>query len=1080
MKILQGLIVASAMFGCAYAQKSISVEAFDEQGGNPSQLTLRLKLTNNTSDTLNDVRARYFLNFDRNKVLNVSPYYMAGATTSIDTLGDFLAVNINVAKLAPGVFPNASGISLGMNYADWSAFNKSNNFSYPNASNFVVANNIPVYANGSILVGLTPVSEDFPKVRFVGLQPENSSTRSAWVELENYGSVGVDLNGFYFKWTANDSVSVGNVALPSGKKLRICYTDNSLECPADDAVLVNGTLPFGKIGELVLNKNAYPIDYIAWGQKGLMSDSLFIVNENVDAKRFFETEELEIIGSEDLYKVGSFYRAILSRTDSSITRWGLFSFNQINACPFCMPSPLARADSSIVLSPDGEKTFVWRKVEGAKKYDLIIVNAADSTLAYEKVTEYTSEDVKLPYGKYLWNVLAFEDENVTGLSASGIINPSLNYFEQIQESDLVAGGVPTGEIEIVPIQDFNSPLYNLMVVPQGARKDSYMLDVKWGGDIEKNSWDSPRNSTSELNTDWTEWSLTYKGSERSWNDEESWRCWIVAVCMLNHYNGGNLTQDEIKFHMKGKNSILNAFPRGKAGGGEPIDITNAIKWALNLSSANKQVGRPTSGDLISALSAGRPVVAWLKTSTDHIVVIDAVKLDPDDPLSDNFWFRQVNTNNHGKSVWESYKTLKNKITDYWVPARTLNPRMSELYEDLNGNGKMELGIDRIYDEDGDGILDFDEVHRFHTLKNNDDSDGDLIKDKVEIKSYTLLETKGNVSKETYADIDGDGKRAEMDSDSDNGGVKDGSEDLNRNGIYEAGETNPYNKSDDNVSTNPDMPAEFALYAVSDLRVNDGVECLDGNAYCNVGAAAIGSAEQYPLIIGARASVGSVFSTGNVLFRSNAHIHGYVVLSNGVSVNNIYMQNGTVIENGIIPLSDADALAFTTYPVLYPLSDYIFSGTLVVTNGKTMSLNDGAKYKSVKVEGGGTLRINAGEMWVGDLQIESGAKIEFVSPGSQTILHVNGNFTWRGTIQNHDDFNETIARGFKLLQHSSNRMYVDDKFLGSIFAPYSHVILGQSHKLFYGSVVGRVISVHQYATIKFVKFNPTVLHYSLLF
>ena len=60
------------------------------------------------------------------------------------------------------------------------------------------------------------------------------------------------------------------------------------------------------------------------------------------------------------------------------------------------------------------------------------------------------------------------------------------------------------------------------------------------------------------------------------------------------------------------------------------------------------------------------------------------------------------------------------------------------------------------------------------------------------------------------------------------------------------------------------------------------------------------------------------------------------------------------------------------------------------------------------------------------------------------------------------------------------MYVDDRFMGAIFAPYSHVVLGQSHKLFYGSVVANSISVHQYATIRFVKFNPTVLYYSIAF
>lgn len=1062
---------------CLAAQNPVFVEALDEQFNNPSQITLRIRITNNSQETLKNVRARYFLSHDEARILSVSPYYMVGSAVSIDTLGDFLAVNIDIPQLSPGVFPNTSGISLGINYVDYGAFNKASNFSYPNSSIFVQSDNIPVYVNGSIIVGRTPFGEEIPKIRFVGLQPENSSSRSAWLELENYDSISVDLNDFCLKWTTVDSTRIENVTLSSGKKLKICFTADSLECPSAEFVVVNDSLPFGKIGELVLSKNGYPVDYIAWGQKGLMSDSLFVVNERLNTNLFLETEELELIGPGDLYKAGSFYRAIPSKADSSIVLWVLFSSDQINACSFCMPSPISRADTSIVyLPPDGEKSFVWRKVDGAKKYDLIILNASDSTLAYEKVTEYTSERVKLPYGRYLWNVFAFEDENFAGLNASDSVEPDINYIEKMQESGLLAGGVPTGELIITPIENLDAPIYNLMVIPQGARKDSYMLDLKWGGDIEKNSWESPRNSSSTLDLD--KWSLSYsKASETRWNNEESWRCWAVAASMMNHYNGGNLTQDEIKFHFVGKNSILNAFPREKAGGGSVSTVTNALKWALNLSDANKRIGRPTSGDIISALAVGRPVVAWRSTETEHIIVIDAVRADL---KSDNFVFRVVNTDNHGGSEWENFQTLGKKLTEYWIPARTSTPRMSELYVDLNGNGKMEAGIDRFLDSDEDGVLDFDEEKRFHTLKDNDDSDGDFIKDKIEIKSYTLLEPKGNVSKETYADIDGDDLRAEKDSDSDNGGVKDGFEDLNRNGLYEVGETSPYVKGDDKVSINPDMPAEFALYAISNLRVNDGVECLDGGGYCNVGAAAIGSTEPFPLIIGARASVGNVYSTGNVFFRSNAHIHGYVVLSSGVSLDNVSMHNGTVIDGDIIPLGEAETVAFVSYPALYPLNDYIFSESLVVSAGKTATLSDGAKYRSVKIEGSGKLRINSGEMWVGDLQIESGAKIEFVSPGSQTILHVNGSFIWRGTIQNSDSFNESIARGFKLIQHSANRMYVDDRFMGAIFAPYSHVVLGQSHKLFYGSVVANSISVHQYATIRFVKFNPTVLYYSIAF
>ncbi len=42
---------------------------------------------------------------------------------------------------------------------------------------------------------------------------------------------------------------------------------------------------------------------------------------------------------------------------------------------------------------------------------------------------------------------------------------------------------------------------------------------------------------------------------------------------------------------------------------------------------------------------------------------------------------------------------------------------------------------------------------------------------------------------------------------------------------------------------------------------------------------------------------------------------------------------------------------------------------------------------------------------------------------------------------------------------------------SIFAPNADLILGQSNKKLYGRFLGRNITVHQYATVYSVNFNP---------
>ena len=1020
------------------------------------------------------------MNYERNRTLVVSAYYLAGAMVSVDTLGNYLALNIDIDKIVPGVFPNTSGISLGMNYADYSPFHKESNFSYPRTSMFAKTTRIPVYVNGIVLEGTIPSEIEIPEFRFVGIQPENFGGNSAWIELENYGESNIDLNEIFLKWTFRDSVKIGTSTLSPGARIKICLFNDLSQCPMSESIILED-LTFGPVGEFVLSKNGYPIDYIAWGRAGNMADSVRMINEKIESKNFFNTEMLNFVGPVVLYETGSFYQGIPSREDSTVLSWNLFSARQKSKNLLSLPSaePLSLSDSSIVyLSPNEKMNFSWTPVNGAKSYCLVVVRASDSSLVYENTTENTSDEVELPYGEYLWGVASSKDDNMAGWSVLNLLAPGTEFIKNIVNK--ISSDAASPNLTWIDLLLKNSqkgvPIYNLSAIPQAARKDSYMLDVKWGQYILNYSWDSPRNSSSFVDKNWNLQFSSY--NEKFYNREESWRCWIVAASILNHYNGGNITQDELKFFKFGKkNPILGAFPQGEDGGGYESDIDDVLSWSLNISNSklHKNNGRPSEASIIQSLSVGRPVVIWQK---QHIMVIDAVMKDPE---TEKFAFRFLNIDNNGTSEWKVYQNEK-EIKRAWFPELTLSPQTSKLYIDVNENKKMELDADFILDSDGDGLLDFDEEYRFLTRKDQYDSDGDEINDKMEIMSYTQYEpySVGGVIKETVADIDGDGRRAEMDEDSDNGGKKDGLEDMNRNGIKDVGETNPYIAFDDFNSSNPEMPGGFAFYAFSNLRINDGVKCFNGNEHCDVGSAAINSTEYFPLIIGARASVGNVYSRGNVFFRSHSCIYGNVVLADYATIDNISLQNGSIIKGNITNLSDAEW--FSEFPIVYPLPDYNFetAQSISVSAGTAVDLYDGAAYDDLKVERGGTLRIHSGEMWVGSLDFEPGAKIEFVSPGYQTILHINGSFIWRGGIQNQETLKETIAKGFKLVQHSSQKMYVDEQFFGSIVAPRSHVIIGQANKVFYGAVVAKDISVHQYAYVNYVEFAPITVQYAIQF
>ena len=128
------------------------------------------------------------------------------------------------------------------------------------------------------------------------------------------------------------------------------------------------------------------------------------------------------------------------------------------------------------------------------------------------------------------------------------------------------------------------------------------------------------------------------------------------------------------------------------------------------------------------------------------------------------------------------------------------------------------------------------------------------------------------------------------------------------------------------------------------------------------------------------------------------------------------------------------------------------------------------FKTIKVEAGGKLYFDEGEISVKNLQLDAGSSIAFVKPGFSTILHVNENIQWNTTIES-QDFG-AVARGFKLYYYGSERFFVHGVWAGTIIAPNAKLVLGQTqNKKIYGQFYGKGVTVHQYSKIFRVPFNP---------
>lgn len=815
-----------SLYNIAFSTPSIFVETFDEQSNNPTQLTLRLKITNNTPDTLKDIKASYYLKHKENLSINVHSFYLPKGYLSLDTLNDYIAINIHIPELFPGIFPNSSGISLGLNYDNYSFLDKTNHFSYQATTKFQENNRIAIYSENILIAGTRP-----------------------------------------------------------------------------------GILP--------------------------------------DAK------------------------------------------------PFSLTS-----GSELLLDSNQSVNFAWREIDNANSYRFTLLSSKDSSLIVCEETDKNQFKISLKEGKYLWRVESSE-YSVGNSSWENSIQ-----FDKYSKISIVSNASES-------IIDSINPL----VTPRAARKDTYLLDLKWGEMALTREWDRPHLDHSH------------------YDEEESHRCWAVGAQILNHYYGGNITQDEIKLRFKNKlpqilskdsstTILLGAFLHDIQGQMNKDSFDIILPWVLNENVIlNRTNHIPSKENVEFWLKKSTPLYIWDST---HIMILDGYKKTIDGKI----FVRLVNTDNDGNTAWINLETTK--LEGFIAPQVTGDVRKTDSLIHI--------------DSDNDGVMDYDEIMRFGTNQNNADSDGDGIDDKTEIMSYTILEpisaapTKIGIITLKKSDFDNDALRAEHDIDSDNGGVNDGNEDINHNGIYDENESNPFNPSDDyNKTDKYIIPDSLIIYALGNIKLNDGVKCLFKTIQCNI--ASESKEENFAVIIGRGAQTQSIDSKGGVFFRDYADVSGKTrIYTLPKQYLNIVMQNNVTYLGNAFPLLES------LWPYKVPtLSDSpnIENTSKEIFYNESYTLKDKDNFKSLKVHSGGTLLIKPGEMAIGNIQLESGSKVLFSEPGRETIIHLNGSTIWRSKTLN--DNLELVAKGFKIIQHSSKTMIVEGEWAGSIFAPNADLILGQSSK-----------------------------------
>lgn len=285
------------------------------------------------------------------------------------------------------------------------------------------------------------------------------------------------------------------------------------------------------------------------------------------------------------------------------------------------------------------------------------------------------------------------------------------------------------------------------------------------------------------------WNLQHENS----STHDSQRCIKAAISMINSYYGGDLSQDRISYYVYEECS-KDGSPENDLGHGKGVLGVNAVsilRWALNEASIIRLDGKPDFITIKHYIDSNRPIMRDHGTA-HKITVIDGYDTEEQtvhviDPL----------TATESKIPYDDLDVFV-----VWIP--------------ISDNITARSDESTIWmDSDEDGIVDFDETNRFHTDPYNHDTDEDGIDDKTEIRSYTFLNDDSYDSRDIRnPDVDGDGLRAELDRDSDNGGCLDGLEDLNHNGKIDPGETDPSDPSDDSS----DSPSDDSSDSPSDIPV----------------------------------------------------------------------------------------------------------------------------------------------------------------------------------------------------------------------------------------------------------------------
>jgi hypothetical protein len=267
-------------------------------------------------------------------------------------------------------------------------------------------------------------------------------------------------------------------------------------------------------------------------------------------------------------------------------------------------------------------------------------------------------------------------------------------------------------------------------------------------------------------------------------------CVRASIAMIVTNYGGSLSQDRLSYEYfeRNGNPIKDwggvGTPENDLGHdrttimcGGSASGERLFEWALGLgeNAIYEASGKPTFAQVKTWIDAGRPIMR--SDGISHMTVIGGYRTFTNG-------FQQVRH-------FDPWSGLS------WVTLDSL-PFGCHYVPPASAPGVRSDESSIWTDSDNDGIMDWDEQVRFSTNPYDTDTDGDLIKDKADMRSY-VFKPDGSYDLQ-YRDMDYDGLAKERDMDNDDDGEPDTCEDDNLDGKpdYAQGETSNLSSLDSSV------------------------------------------------------------------------------------------------------------------------------------------------------------------------------------------------------------------------------------------------------------------------------------------